>query len=101
MVEVSKRPHGYTGQQDVKGRYLRGQMSGRVGKSLIGVRSARGIEWYRSRSVRIAVALSPQQFESTCLENSSTNVGITLQPAVGQHRERVRCNPPIEGNGMV
>ena len=76
-------------------------MSGRVGKSVIGVRSPRGIQWYRSRSIRMAVALSSQQFESTCWENSSTNVGITLQPGVGQHRDRVRWNPPVEGNRMV
>jgi len=45
MVTVSKPPQGYRGQQDEKGRYLGGQMSARVGKGLIGVRSARGIEW--------------------------------------------------------
>jgi len=33
-------------------------MSGRIGKGLIGVRSLRGIEWYRFRSVRIAIAVS-------------------------------------------
>jgi len=33
-------------------------MSARVGKGLIGVRSLRGIEWYRFRSVRIAIAVS-------------------------------------------
>jgi len=36
-------------------RYLRGPMSPRVGKGLIGVRSPRGIEWYGSRSVRMAI----------------------------------------------
>jgi len=30
-------------------------MSARVGKGFIGVRSPRGIEWYRSRSVRMAI----------------------------------------------
>jgi len=30
-------------------------MSARVGNGLIGVRSPRGIEWYRFRSVRIAI----------------------------------------------
>jgi len=33
-------------------------MSARVGKGLIGVRSARGIEWYRFRSVRMAIEVS-------------------------------------------
>jgi len=48
MVKVSKRPHGYRGQQDKRGRYRRAHMAARVGEGLIGVRSARGIEWYRS-----------------------------------------------------
>ena len=39
------------------------------------------------------VAPSRQQFESTCPGNSSTKVWITFQPAVGQHRDRVRWNP--------
>jgi len=101
MVYVSKRPHGYRGQQDERGRYLSGQMSARVGKGLIGVRSARGSEWYRPRSVRMPVAPSSQQFESTCPGNSSTKVCIAIQPGVGQHRDRVRWNPPVEGNRMV
>jgi len=58
MVSVSKRPHGYSGQQDEKGRYLRGQMSARVRKGLIGVRLARGIEWYRSCSICMAIEVS-------------------------------------------
>jgi len=33
-------------------------MSARVRKGLIGVRSARGIEWYRSQSVRMAIEVS-------------------------------------------
>jgi len=33
-------------------------MSARVGKGLIGVRSPRGIEWYRFLSVRMAIAVS-------------------------------------------
>jgi len=33
-------------------------MSSRVGKGLIAVRSPRGIEWYRFRSVRMAIAVS-------------------------------------------
>jgi len=33
-------------------------MSARVGKGLFGVRSPRGIEWYRSRSERIAIEVS-------------------------------------------
>jgi len=76
-------------------------MSGRIRKGLIGVRSLRGIEWYRSRSVRMPVALNSEQFENTCLGNSSTNGWITFQPVVGQHRNRVRWNPPVEGNRMV
>jgi len=47
------------------------------------------------------VTLSSQQFESTCLGNASTNVWIALQPGVRQHRERVRWNPPVEGNRTV
>jgi len=35
-----------------------GQVSGRVGKGLIGVCSPRGIEWYRSRSVLMALEVS-------------------------------------------
>jgi len=73
-------------------------MSARVGKGLIGVPSARGIEWYRSRSVCMPVALSSQQFGGTWLGNSITNVWITLQPVVGLHQGRVRWNPPVEGN---
>jgi len=53
-----KRLHGYRGQQDEKGRSLRGQMSARVGKVLIGVRPPRGIEWYMSRSVCMAIEVS-------------------------------------------
>jgi len=33
-------------------------MSARVGKGLIAVRSPRGIEWHRSRSVRMAIEVS-------------------------------------------
>jgi len=33
-------------------------MSARVGTGLIGVRSRTGIEWYRSRSVRMAIEVS-------------------------------------------
>jgi len=76
-------------------------MSGRIGKGLIGVRSPRGIEWYMSRSVRMPVALSSEQFENTCSGNSSTNGWITLQPVVGQRWDRVRWNLPVEGNRMV
>jgi len=47
------------------------------------------------------VAPSSQQFESTCPGNSSTNVCIAIQPAVGQHQDRVRWNPPDQGNRMV
>jgi len=76
-------------------------MSARVGKGLIGVRSPRGIKWYRSLSVHMRVAPSSRQFESTCPGNSSTKVWITFQPAVGQHRDSVRWNPPVKGNQMV
>jgi len=76
-------------------------MSARVGRGLIGVRSPRGIEWYRPRSVRMPVAPSSQQFESTCPGNTSTKVWITFQPAIGHRRHRVRWNPPVEGNQMV
>jgi len=89
MVSVSKRPHCYRGQQDEKGRYLRGQMSARVRKGLIAVCSPRRIEWYRSLTVRMPIAPSSRQFESTCPGNSSAKVWITCQPAVGQRRDRV------------
>jgi len=74
MILLAKGPHSYRDQQGEKGRYLRGQMSARVGKGLIGVRSPRGIEWYRSRTVRMPIAPSSQQFESTCPRNSSIKV---------------------------
>jgi len=64
MVYISERPHGYSSQHDEKGRYLMGQISGRVGKRLIRVRSLRGIEWYRSLGVLMPVAPSRQNFES-------------------------------------
>jgi len=76
-------------------------MSARVGKGLVGVHWPRGIEWYRPRSVRMPVAPSSQQFESTSPGNSNTKVCIAIQPVVGQHRDRVRWNPPAEGNRMV
>ena len=101
MVYVSRRAQGDRCQQGEKGAYLSGQMSGRVREGLIGVRSPWGIERYRSRSVRMPVALSSQQFEDTYLGNTSTKEWITLQPVVGQRRDRVRWNPPVEGNRMV
>jgi len=36
-------------------------MSGRVGEGPIGVRSPRGIEWYRSRSVHMAIVVSRKE----------------------------------------
>jgi len=101
MVLVSKCPYGYTGQEGEKGRYLSRKMSARVRKGLIGIRSPRGIDWYRSRSVRMPVALSNQQFEGTCPGNSSTKVCIAIQPVVGQHRDRVRWIPQVMENPMV
>jgi len=65
MVLVSNCLHGYTGQQGENGRYLSWKMSARVRKGLIGIRLARGIECYRSVSVRMPVALSSHQFEGT------------------------------------
>jgi len=100
MVYVSKRPHGYRGHQNEKGSYLSGQISARLGKALVGVHPQRGIEWYRPRSVHMPVALSSQQFEMTCPGNSRTKVCIAIQPVVGQDRDRVRWNPPAEGNQM-
>jgi len=40
-------------------------MSARVGKGLIGVRSARGIGWYRFRSVRMAIEVSRMEMADT------------------------------------
>jgi len=65
VVLVLKCPHGYRGQQDEKGRYLRGQMSTTLGKGLIGVRSPRGIEWYRFRSIRMAIEVSRKKRADT------------------------------------
>jgi len=72
--------------------------SGRVS---LGSRWPRGIEWYRPQSVRMPVAPSSQQFESTCPGNSSTKVWITFQPVVGQRRDRVHWNPLVKGNPVV
>jgi len=58
-------------------------MSARVGKCLIGVRSPRGTEWCRFRSVRIPVAPSSQQFESSCPANISKK---TFSPDVSSPR---------------
>jgi len=44
MGQVSKRLHGYRGQQEETSVHLTGQMSARVGKGLIRIRSLRGIE---------------------------------------------------------
>jgi len=102
MVCVSWRAQCYRCQRGEKGGYLSGQISARVGEGLIGVRSPTGIERYRSRSFRIPVALSRQQFEDTYAGFSSTNEWITLQPVVGQRRDSVRWNPPVRGesNGV-
>jgi len=82
MVWVSKRPHGYRGQQDEKGRYLRGQRSARVGKGLIGVRSARGIGWYMSRSVRMAIEVSRIEMADTSAGRCPTGSGrVSLESA--------------------
>ena len=40
-------------------------MSARVGKGLIGVRSARGIKWDKSRSVRMAIEVSRNKKKDT------------------------------------
>jgi len=69
MVLVSQGLHGYTSQQREKDRYLSRKMSPRVRKGPIGSRSVRGIEWYRSQSTRMPLALSSQQFEGTYPEN--------------------------------
>jgi len=40
-------------------------MSARVGKGLIGVRSPRGIEWYRFRNTRMAIEVSRKKKADT------------------------------------
>jgi len=80
MVYVSKCPHSYSGQRDEKGRYLRWQMSARVGKGLIGVRTPRGIKWYRSRSVHMPIEVSRKKtavtLPSRCpLESGRASMG--------------------------
>ena len=42
-------------------------MSARVGKGLLRVRSVRGIEWYRSRSIRMAIEVSRKKKAHTAL----------------------------------
>ena len=86
MGEVSKRPHGYRGYQRENGRYLRGQMSARVGKGLIGIRSPRGIACYMSPSVRMAREVSREK------------EGHTHGADVRQSREESYWNPLAEGN---
>ena len=76
-------------------------MSVRVGKGLIAVLSLQEIEWYRPRSVRMPVASSSQQFESTCPGNTSRKVCIPMRPVVGQERDRLGWNPPVEGNRII
>jgi len=94
MVYVSRCAQGYRCQQGEKGGYLSGQMSSRVGKGLIAARSPRGIERYMSRSVRMPVAHSSQQFDDTYPGNSSTKEWITQSSdsigtgCVGMHRSR-------------
>jgi len=46
LVSVSKRPHGYRGQQEKRGRYLTRHwpMFARVRQGLIAIRSLRGNE---------------------------------------------------------
>jgi len=61
MMWVSKSPHSSRGQQGQTGRYLNRQISAGVGKGHIGICSARGIEWYRPRCVRIPIEVSRAQ----------------------------------------
>jgi len=87
-------------------------MSARVLKGLIGVRSARGIQWYRSRSVRMAIEVSRKKKADTspgtgrCLLESgrasleSTRVrkgliGIRSLRGIDWHRSR-SVHMPIE-----
>jgi len=86
MVWVSGGLHGYGGRREEKERYLSEQMSARVGKCPIGIHPARVIEWRRSRSVCLPLALRSQQFESTCPGNQSIKVWITFN----QWSDRIR-----------
>jgi len=62
-----KGSHSYRGQEGEKGRYLSGQISARVGKGQIGVGWLKGIEWYRSPSVRMAIEISRKKKADTSL----------------------------------
>jgi len=57
-------------------------MSARVGRGLIGVRSPRGIEWYRFQSVRMAIEVSSMKEADTlagrCPQESG---GVSLESA--------------------
>jgi len=57
-------------------------MSARVGKGLIGVRLARGIEWDRSRSVRMAIEVSRMKKADTSAGRYPPEAGrVSLESA--------------------
>jgi len=57
-------------------------MSARLGKGLIGVRSLRGIEWYRSRSVRMAIEVSMMKKADTAAGRCPPESGrVSLESA--------------------
>jgi len=59
-------------------------MSARVGRGLIGVRSPRGIEWYRSQSVRMAIEVSSMKKADTSAGRSPLESGgVSLESARG------------------
>jgi len=57
-------------------------MSARVGKGLMGVRSSRGIEWYRSRSVPMAIEVSMKKKADTAVGRCPPEAGrVSLESA--------------------
>jgi len=59
-------------------------MSARVGKGLIGVRSARGIGWYRSQSVCMAIEVSRMEMADTSVGRCPPELGrVSLKSARG------------------
>jgi len=58
------------------------QKSARVEKGVIGVLSPRGIEWYRSRSVRMAIEVSRMKKADTSAGRCPPELGrVSLEPA--------------------
>jgi len=67
-------------------------MSARVGKGHIGIRSPRGIEWYRSRSVRIAIEVSREKKGDTSVGRCLPEAGrVSLESAGRGELKGIGC----------